>query len=254
MRKIEFKDIKNVRDLGGLKTVDGREIKKGFLVRGAHLNNPSKEDIEKLKTFNFTDIVDFRGKYEFDNIPDVKLEGVNYHNLSPLKMLENRTEKGEDANLLQALSSPNGGFDFMMKIYTVMFKEQEAIEVYRKFFEIVSKENVRVFWHCAQGKDRAGLAAFLLEYALGVSLEDCYQDYLLTNEASKEKIEENRPDIMKQYNGSEEVMERLTDLFLARKEYLDKAVEEILKDYGSIDKLLEILNVDREKLKQMYLK
>ena len=44
------------------------------------------------------------------------------------------------------------------------------------------------YFHCSQGKDRAGLAAYFLEIALGVSKEDALNDYFLTNEAMEIRI------------------------------------------------------------------
>ena len=98
------------------------------------------------------------------------------------------------------------------------------------------------------------MAAFLLEYALGVSLDDCLKDYYYTNIAMQDKIKTLTPIVLKQSNNDHELLPRLKDVFSALPEYINKAIETINLHYGSIDNFIEnVLEVDVNLLRQKYL-
>src|SRR5699024_12834665 len=59
-----------------------------------------------------------------------------------------------------------------------------AQAAYRKMFNVLlenDKEGESVVFHCTAGKDRTGVAAFLILSALGVSEKQIVEDYLYTN-------------------------------------------------------------------------
>ena len=75
-------DVQNARDLGGYKTIDGRTVKTGLLIRSGRLSNASKEDIHILKDlYHLNAVVDFRIIRERIDSPDVKIDGVTYYTL-----------------------------------------------------------------------------------------------------------------------------------------------------------------------------
>ena len=77
--KIQFEQINNVRDLGGLLTDDGRRIVSGKLIRGSRLSVAGAEDLRKLAGL-IDMIVDFRTAREMEEKPDPKLSGImHYH-------------------------------------------------------------------------------------------------------------------------------------------------------------------------------
>ena len=46
-----------------------------------------------------------------------------------------------------------------------------------------------VLWHCTEGKDRCGLLSAVLLSALGIEYGTIMEDYMLTNEINKVKVE-----------------------------------------------------------------
>ena len=56
---IKFEKLSNARDLGGMRTADGRRIKQGRLIRSEQLMNLSPNDKVKLEGLLDT-VVDFR--------------------------------------------------------------------------------------------------------------------------------------------------------------------------------------------------
>ena len=253
---IELSYQKNCRDLGGLKTLEGKKIKNKRLFRSGHLHRVSEHDIELLKNLKITDIVDFRSEKEFIHKGNVILEGVTYHNFPTLANDGSSQEKGsnEDSNLLSFMGKERNGFVYMTNLYAQIVTSEVGIKCYQNFFSLLEQENKVVLFNCSQGKDRTGIAAYLLCYALGVVKADLMDDYLFTNIAMKQKIRELTPYFLKQKGTDESMLPSLYDVFSAKREYIESALKAIRDNYGSVDSYLEnVLHVDREKLKKLYL-
>ena len=257
MKNIRLDSTHNTRDLANLKTKDGRAIKKKKLIRSGSLYKLTSHDIKVLKKYNVKIVIDFRSEKEFVNKADVRIDGITYINLPVLPKKETTKDesKHSDSNLLQLVDKKTGGFNMLLSTYENMFLTKEGINAYKEFFKILqSKHDGAILWHCSQGKDRAGMAAFLVEYALGVDINDCYKDYLFTNKAMELKIQELTPVVLLQSQHDLTLLPILKDVFTAKMEYLNKALESINNTYGGLDKLLvDVLEVDVEKLRKMYL-
>ena len=256
MRKIHLSFQKNIRDLGGLTGYNGLKVKNGRLYRGGFLGRVSEEDIQIIDSLHLTDIIDFRGTYEFKNRPDYPFKGVTFHNLPSMREdVKKEESKTEDSNLLWFLGDNTDGFKHMYDLYPNLLISSEGIWALRKFFELlVSKDDGVFYYHCSQGKDRAGLASYLLEIALGVSLEDAREDYLASNEAMKIRTQHHIKELCGEDFYNEEYEKALYDVFSAKEAYLDHALEVVNEKYGSIENyLINELRVDIEKLRALYL-
>lgn len=257
MRTIDLTYAHNLRELGGFKTKENYFIKNKILYRSSHLHKVSTNDIKILKKEKIKIIIDFRSKDEFINKSDILLNGVRYYNIPVLRKLSSKKKKGTDSNLLKLVNKDTGGKDYMLKIYKDLASDKIAINGYKKFFKILeSNERLEpILWHCSQGKDRAGLASFLLLYALGVDYFYLLDDYLYTNKAMKLKIEELTPMLLKDSNNDTSLLPNLIDVFSAKEEYLKSFLNEVKRLYGSIDNyLINILKVNIVKLKELYLR
>ena len=71
--------IRNMRDLGGLRTADGRKIKPQMLIRSAHLVQAEEQDTE-----NISEVIDLRTPAERQESPD-RTYGCEY---TPLPVFE----------------------------------------------------------------------------------------------------------------------------------------------------------------------
>ena len=256
MRSIPLRYQKNVRDFGGLTGIDSRKIKKGRIYRGGFLGRVSEDDIRIIDSLHLTDIADFRGTHEFQNRPDYRFKGVTYHNFPTLEEnIKKEQEHLSDANLLWFVTEFTSGHDHMMETYRNLVSSDIAIKAYKEFFKLLTSKDDGVFYfHCSQGKDRAGLAAYFIEKALGVSEEEAREDYLITNLAMYEKIEnlrellKNEPFYNKTYDG------KLVDVFLAKLDYLDNALKEINAKFENLDNYLRnVLEIDIDKMRELYL-
>ena len=256
MRKIELTFQKNIRDLGGLVGYQGRKVKEGRLYRGGFLGKVSEADIAIIDALHLTDIIDFRSEREFKERPDYHFAGVNYHNYSSLKEdVKKKDSKTEDSNLLWFLGDNTDGFKHMYNLYPQLLTSEQGISALRKFLELLmSKDDGVFYFHCSQGKDRGGLAAYLLEIALGVSEEDAREDYFLTNEAMDIRVKNLIESLHTEPFYNETYEKALKEVFYAKAEYLDHALEVVNEKYGSIENyLVNELKVDIEKLRALYL-
>ena len=221
------------------------------------LKKLSNVDIELLKSHNIKTIIDFRSEKEFIERPDVKIEGVIYLNfpaLKPHNIPKKKDDKHQDSNLLQLVDKEEGGMKLMLNTYKDLVTSKEGIQAYQNFFNTLLNYEGAFLWHCSQGKDRAGLAAFFLEYILGVPMEECINDYLYTNVAMELKIKELTPLVLKMSNNDETLLPILRDVFEAKIEYLNEALKWINEIYGSLDNfIINTLNVDVDKLKDKFL-
>ncbi len=259
MKKIDLSFQKNVRDLGGLTGFEGKKVKFGRIYRGGFLGHVSDNDIKTINSLRLTDIVDFRSSIEYKSRPDYVFMGVKYHNFPALSedsddMLKTRNDY-DDSNLLWFLGESTDGFGHMYRIYPELLLTPQGINAYKNFFKVLTQDNNRVvYFHCSQGKDRAGLASFLVEIALGVSYEEAEVDYLLTNESMEAKIDTYKSMLSDKPYYSKDYEQALYDVFSAKVEYLQHAIEEVKRHCGALeDYLKNVLEVDIDKLRSIYL-
>lgn len=254
MKQIILSYQKNIRDLGGYVGFGGKKVKFGKIYRGGHLHRVSLPDIIKINKLHLTDIIDLRGVKEFNVHHDYNFKGVTFHNIPPMiEEVKKGQQKYEDSNLLWFLGDDEG-FEHMLLVYRDITTSPFGIEAYKKLFALLKDRNKTFYFHCSQGKDRAGMAAYLFLIALGVSEEDARKDYLLSNEAMELKIKELKKLLGEEDYFDEQYERSLRDVFTAKEEYLDAALDAIKEKYGSVlNYLKEALDVDVDEFRSIYL-
>lgn len=115
-----------------------------------------------------------------------------------------------------------------------------------------------VLWHCTAGKDRAGIAAALIEEILGVSRKDIVADYLKTNEYLKGDIEFLTRFIKKQAGTESSVADESLHFLLGADEaYINAYYAAVEEHYGSFDQMvrkgLRLTDEKIDALKNRYL-
>lgn len=252
--KIDFENLINTRDLGGMKTKDGREIKKGMLIRSGQLSAASENDKKRLEDMLGL-ILDFRTTKETEEKPDPQLEGVKYihHSIFRESSVGISRDKESDKSAFEQMAKDKGQqittLERMRQTYKKFVAEPYINEKYIFFLDqVLNNENKAVLWHCTAGKDRAGFGAILMEYILGVSMEDMKADYLATNEFIKPEVEEILTVVLK--DKTEEEKKDMIPFLSADPAYFDAIFETADEMYGSFDAFLEkALGVDEAKIK-----
>lgn len=157
----------NCRDLGGLKTTDGRRIKYGMIFRGTNLDGTKQ-------TQNGVAV-------------DVPINNYVAPNDSEQGLLANYLNIGYDIDLRA------GGKEAFLSKYDVKYvlgnmqpslgdvsSTDKATTTIQGFFAAAAAGKASYF-HCAIGSDRTGFWGLLIEGLLGVSVKDCSIDFELTS-------------------------------------------------------------------------
>lgn len=228
----------NFRDLGGFRTKEGKYTKWGKLFRSDDLNNLTENDLDYLSSIPMTTIIDFRSSKEIEVAPDKNPQSLKRNIILSI-------EPGNVSTYEQMFSLSEKEMEkFMMDMNISIVTDSVIINKYKDFFTLVqSNEDIPLMFHCSAGKDRTGMAAALILYALGVDEEVIIDDYLSSNYYLADKY----APIKKQYPN-------MATLFEVRSNYIKAGLDQIKKDHGSVENfLIKILNVDIDKMRNMYL-
>ena len=156
-RNLMVDGVINVRDLGGRKTEDGGVVRQGLLFRGAKLHNADDGTLitdagiaTMRQTLGIKSEMDLRTESEIGTLATVLGDGVNYYfrNLKASLDITDSTLRGH-----------------LKKIFAILADEN----------------NYPIYYHCAAGADRTGMVSWLVNGLCGVSEDDLWRDYLLTN-------------------------------------------------------------------------
>jgi protein-tyrosine phosphatase len=241
-REVKLRGAANFRDLGGYVTADGHHVRWGSIYRSADISKLTDSDVVVLEHRHVSTVVDLRGVQESKQAPDRLPVGTDYI-LCPA---------GSDNTLsdwmkqVAAIRTESGG-DSMMRVY---YGHTEFLaDRYRPFFNklLGLPGNQALLFHCTAGKDRTGIGAALLLYALGVPDDKILEDYEATNYY---RTAENKRMQSAMEQGMHITPPVAGALLAARREYLATTFDGIRRQYGSIDNFLQgPLGLDAGKIK-----
>lgn len=228
----------NFRDLGGIRTQEGRYVKWGKLFRADDLSNLTKEDVGYLASIPITSVVDFRAQSEARRTKDKLPDTVQF--TYPIAITPgNLSTEGIQANLLKS------NIDIHMKhMNRLLVSDPACVRAFRVFFAIAQNNlSAPLVFHCSAGKDRAGMGAALVLFALGVDEETVMQDYLM----SKVYISDKYSAFIAKYPRAESI-------FTVKRMFLQAAINQIKRDHGTIMNFLtKELKVDIVRMRRIYL-
>jgi protein tyrosine/serine phosphatase len=166
-RHLDWDGCFNVRDLGGLRTVDGRPIRRGTIVRGDKASRLTAAGWSALQAHGVRTIVSLLDETERE--PDV---AARPSGLTTVELpLEDRTDAAFWQRWRQLSGTP---------LYYRAFLEQWPERFGAVFAAIAEADPGGVLVHCAAGRDRTGLVMLLLLSLLGVAPETIADDYELS--------------------------------------------------------------------------
>jgi len=249
--RIEVAGSRNLRDVGGYRTVDGREIKKGLLYRSDHLSKVTKRDIERVAALGVKTVYDLRGEEERKNSPQrlpeiVSMEVVSlpifYQGLDPYVTARRIVISGD---------VEEGEFHHLMieayRAYALDFRTQWS----SLLKGLVEPRTLPALIHCTYGKDRTGVAVAIILRSLGVPREKVMEDYLLSNKfwESKTELYSCLANCSSCFRTPRSEVRALMEV---RPEYLQGAFEAIDEHYGSFDNYLDQgLGIDEQTLQKL---
>ncbi len=175
---VPLKGGSNFRDLGGYRTADGRQVRRGAVFRSAHLGNLTVEDCSALSKIGVRTIVDLRGVSEAAETPH-RIDGVT------CQVVGAHIEPGVGEKIRAAVADGSASALLMMQFLTDHYRDypRRCAPGFRTLFTTLIEDRHRpLVFHCTAGKDRTGFASALLLSLLGVPWETVIEDYLRTNE------------------------------------------------------------------------
>lgn len=245
---LSISSVSNFRDVA-----IGPKMKKNLLFRCAKLSTLNSEDIVKLENIKPYAIIDFRDPKEIKKAPDNLSESLFKKYVSlPIsantlnRMVAEKNIQGDNRLTYEKVMEES------YKLYLNNHKH-----VWKEFINILLNSNSNpIIFHCSAGKDRTGIASYIIQSLLNSSIELIYENYLLSNQllssiaATAEQTTSSKNDDLKITN----VM--LKALGKVQKSYLNSAIYEIKEKYQTLE--MYIFNElgfnenDIKKLKKLY--
>ena len=232
-RHVRLEGALNVRDLGGLSTLDGKLTRHGLLFRADTLAHLTAADQARLGALGLTTVIDLRTEEERTRAPDRLPEGP--------------------APAVQALGFlPRGNIEMFAAINAGQLDAEEAVrsmmdqyrnltldhhDRYQAFIETLLGPGTRpLLFHCASGKDRTGIAAAIVLLALDVPRATVLEDYAISNF-------QRRPIDLFTAGASAPAVEQV---LAAHPRYLEAALTAMEETSGSIPAYLAELGLNSE--------
>ncbi len=233
MSALRLPGAPNFRDVGGLRTRDGRTLAQGRLLRSGQLGELQDNDIAALERWLGTDVcvIDLRGAAERERrvcawsqarVHSLPIEPSIAHKLDAL------VAAGEPRLARIAV-------DLMTEAYR-NFARNARDHVATLFEHALARHGRPLLVHCTAGKDRTGFMIAMILSALDVPREAILEDYLLTNQRVQVKDSKRYP---------REVMDVLGTV---RSDFLHAAFNTIDTEFGGTGAYLQSaasLNTER---------
>ena len=243
MAKIKLKEVKNIRDLEGMKTASGM-IQKNKLIRSSKLTDAKDSDIELLQNkYQIKTIIDLRTPTEIEEKPNKEIPNTTY---KAIPIFDRRVPGITHENKRMRIKA---NID-MPEMYQSILKE-EFIENTKKVIHTIinlEEKDYPVLYHCTEGKDRTGVITAILLLILGVDRKDIMKDYMLTNKVNKRKAK-IAYFMIKNFDHDLERAELAKAMFIAKEEYLESVFQYIDSNWKSVeDFLTNGLNITKEEI------
>jgi len=229
-RVVRLECVHNARELGGLPTVDGRQVARRRLFRSGSLHEMSEADRRALESMGVRVVIDVRSLFEQERQPYEWLAGRKV--AAPLADDEvvadifRRFEVGELSELdFENWWTLTGVFDIPIEHHSSVGSIFGALQ------EAGPGEGVLI--HCTGGKDRTGVAVALVLSARGVTREAIVEDFLLTNAEAKERAAEF-VEWMRLATGRAMSAERAFWLAGVKGEWIETLLQRTAAAYGSV--------------------
>lgn len=271
-KRIPLEGTINTRDLGGYQASDGRTIKYKRIIRTDCLSHVTEKDIRFIKDELHAKIeIDMRGFKELENEPNKYIEGIQFIHLPIQEDLNKGFDMNPHTNFKIQDKAIKGTIDYLFRMdpkgdlttsfeknYRDMLKPYGQKQ-YERFLRIcLSNKEGSILFHCADGKDRSGLAAAILLLALGVDEKNVIEDYLKTNENTKSKALYRENYLRNVCHVEDEIVINSIKMVAGvRRNWLEAALDEMKKQAGSIPSFiknnLHFSDEDLKHLKDNYL-
>ncbi|WP_200837088.1 tyrosine-protein phosphatase [Dyadobacter sp. 3J3] len=249
-RHIYFKNVINFRDIGGIKTLEGKTIRWGKIFRSDNLAGLKKSEFPKFNDLHIQTVYDLRTTNEIKGKEDHLPENVNYVHFSTVK---------DNGDLLAQLKSKviNGeiseekSIELTLELYRGCVSEN--LLTVRNLLQKVLASDEPVLYHCSAGKDRTGMTTALILSILKVDRQTIMDEYLLSNYYRKDKIQNMLGKVKLAKVVKRHINTKVIENFMKVDErYLNATFEVIDKKYGGMERFIKNeLQIDDKKRNEL---
>ena len=237
MEIIRQKRLRNYRDLGGIKAVDGRTIKPHMLIRGTTLFDPTVLGIKLLKEkYKLKTIIDLRTQKELLEKPDVLIDGVEIVHMPVINETVAGISHEKKVRSFKTLMMMPRMEDLYVRMVTG--ESLENVVKILKYILTLQEEKFSLVFHCTAGKDRTGVIAALLLSFLGVDRATVIHDYLLTNRNVQFKANMAYLGLLLT-KGNHRLAHKIKHYFMAEPDYIKASLNRLEKDFGSLENFFD---------------
>jgi len=251
----------NFRDIGGYPVTDGRRVKRGLLFRSGAMTGLTEEDRSYLAQFGFAAVVDLRSSEEIELYPNhwAAQADLNYISV-PYSIMELTDQNSEDTQQKQVPRDYSTTYPLIAE----MIKPQ-----LKAYFKALVEKQAPIVVNCSAGQDRTGIAAALVLTALGVDESLIMEDYLLSTDFRRPKLESGDVNLqeaaktnafarmMLDYAKEQDQSKANPLITIDGTPFLKFALEAIRSEHGSIEAFLiaelGVSIADLKRLKEFYL-
>lgn len=246
-----FRRLSNFRDVGGVKTADGRTFRAGVLFRSDELSRLNARDLVELQALGIKLICDLRspgeGQRGRPRPGDGSLRVVN------VPLVEQGIQASARGKLLGFLFGKTGGDRFreFIRGYYHHVAFGQTARICQVITLLSQEQNLPALIHCTAGKDRTGILAALVQLVVGVPYEVVREDYRRTNDYLGPRLEKLIK-VMRIMTLSQVSPERIRLILTAQPEFLDEVHDAIVERYGGVETYLrEACAISRATLQKL---
>jgi protein-tyrosine phosphatase len=230
-RRLALEGAYNFRDLGGMRTADGKTVRWGQLFRSDTLTHLTAHDYERLNAIGISLVCDLRSREER------KTGSTEWRDGSPVFVLAAVGEDSNGASLggtqMEKLQSGNVTLDEGRSIFEGFYVQMVfgSAAKFGSVLRAIETTDRPAMFHCTGGRDRTGITAALLLHILGVPHETIVEDFVL----STKYLDEN-PSTTSSRGIQAEQARVLAGIILLQPRYIEAVFKAIDQRYGNFDR------------------
>lgn len=243
-RWIDLDGLANLRDVGGIPTVDGAAIRPGVLLRSDNLQSLTEADVTALLDLGLTNVVDLRSDYEAEQEGPGPLvrRGVTHHQHSLFRewregVGEDKPDERPEALPEEALPwvdlEPSVALENEVAAHYLSYLVDRPDSIVAALRDVAAAPGATLV-HCAAGKDRTGTVVALALLLAGAEPEAVIADYA----ASSERVQQVVDRLMTSTTYADNLRDRPLESHLSRPETMAALVDHVDQTYGGVEPML----------------
>ena len=232
----------NVRDVGGLPTIDGHTTRAGVLLRSDNLQDLTPADVKALD--HVGTVIDLRtgAEVEITGPGPLQQAGVAHKHLDLIPHgFDGRSE------LVERTIPDESAGEHAMDHFYIDYVRDAPHAVAEALRTIADPKSGAVLVHCAAGKDRTGVIVSIALSLVGVTRDAVVADY----ERSSERIEQIRDRLLGTELYATDIARRSLDSMVPHAENMERFLDRIDREYGGIHGLAMTIGFDEESVARL---